>query len=554
MKVLIRYISLLVMLFLLGACASHPRPEPFGSEHIVEAPHQVKLLETGEDAFLTRLHLIRQAKKEILIQTFIWTNDKCGRLLFYELIQAAKRGVKVRIIADQMFSDQNLDVVAFAGSVHSNIVLKLYNPNAERLSASALENIAALVVDFKKVNSRMHNKVMVIDDWAITGGRNNENCYYDRAKTLNFKDRDVLVRGPVLDQMRKSFESYWNFPLVVNCNELTDVAKVLENGRIQDFNTLKAMQLDEFYLEIDTQIKTSTVVSPLLTNLRTVNKVAFFADEPGKNKSLWYAGSSRLNETLVTHLQNVNKSVLIQSPYLVMSKRGVKLFKLLNEKYIEVKISTNSLAATDSWPTYAAFFKQKRELINALNCKLYEFRPVPAEIEQLLPRYQALSKMDEAKPYLCLHGKTMVLDRRTTFIGSYNFDPRSANLNTEVMLAVWDEPFADEVARSIEKDCKPGNSWIVAPRETVLGVEQVDQLLGFLSSVVEVVTTVDLWTYQNTSCFTLKKDGNACSLDDESFYDNYDDVGSFPELGVADEKVILLLLFKSVGMGLKPIL
>ena len=554
MHIFKRLISLGLICFIVTGCTSYERPMSFSPESMLKSPHQVKLLETGEDAFLTRIHLIRQAKKEILIQTFIWTNDECGRLLFYELLQAAKRGVKVRIIADQMFSDQNLDVIAFAATVHPNIEIKLYNPNSERLSLSVLANATKLLLNFKKVNSRMHNKVMVIDDWAITGGRNNENTYFDRAKSLNFKDRDILVHGPVLSQIRKSFETYWTFPMVINCKELIDIAEFIKDEKIPDYSTLKAMQLKELYDEIDLQLKNSIVVKRLLKNLRTVDKIAFISDDPWKNKSTRYNGSSRVNETLVTYLTKTKKSILIQSPYLVMNKRSINLFKTLKRNNLEIKISTNSLAATDSWPTYAAFYKQKKLLLNDLNCQIYEFKPVPEQIKKLMPGFKKMSLLNGSSPRLCLHGKTMVLDRSISFIGSYNFDPRSANLNTEVMLVIWNESFADEVARSIEQDCKPGNSWALAPRETVLGVENVDQLLGFLSSIVESVTTVDLWTYQNTSCFSLKNGGKACSIDDKAFYDNYEDMGSFPELRITDEKLILLRLFKSLGMGLKHIL
>lgn len=174
--------------------------------------NQVAILGGGYDALLLRVHLIRHAQKSIEVQTFIWSNDECGRLLMYELLEAAKRGVKVRIIADHMVSDQDPEIVAFLATAHPNFELKHYRPAMSRIKPSRLQMILTGLFSFRGVNQRMHNKVMLFDDVVlITGGRNIENTYYDHSTGMNFRDRDVLVVGPAAQTAAESFEEFWAF-------------------------------------------------------------------------------------------------------------------------------------------------------------------------------------------------------------------------------------------------------------------------------------------------------------------------------------------------------
>ena len=210
------------LLFFLGACG--PEPIPGGSPEmkgtvkpVTPSPllnysyppdqHQknkVALLDIGEEALLLRIHLIRSARHSIAMQTIIWVNDETGRLLMYEMIQAAKRGVQVQLLVDHFVSDKHPEVAAFLATVHPNLKIKLYNPivgqfSDHRIAPSTLDQLTRLLSDFNKVNQRMHNKIFIVDNQiAVTGGRNNQNAYYDQARGMNYRDRDILVTGPVV--------------------------------------------------------------------------------------------------------------------------------------------------------------------------------------------------------------------------------------------------------------------------------------------------------------------------------------------------------------------
>ncbi len=188
--------------------------------------NEVLLVEDGDDALLLRVLMIRRAQKNIAIQTFIWTNDETGRLMIYELIQAARRGVNVQVIADHFVSDKDSRIVAFLATVHPNFHMKHYRPAGNRIEASKLQSMLTSAISFRSVNQRMHNKIMIFDDRvAISGGRNIENSYFNRSLGMNFKDRDVLVIGPVVREVRKSFDHFWEYRHSKSSSDLLHVKK-----------------------------------------------------------------------------------------------------------------------------------------------------------------------------------------------------------------------------------------------------------------------------------------------------------------------------------------
>ncbi len=550
-----RQLILFGVIILFVGCSTVKRPKPYGETDISHARHRLKLINNGHDALLTRVKMIREAKDEVCIQTFIWAEDEIGLYFFYELLQAAKRGVKVKIIADQMFSISKIDWLAYAVTCHPNIEIRLFNPNSDRLNNSTLGIFTAIAFKMKSYNSRMHNKLFIADGLALTGGRNIENCYYDRGSTLNFKDRDVLVSGPVVSDMKKSFKKFWDFNRTIPAEELKDVAKFLEKGiKFPEF-TDQDKDVKPILTEVNRDLmQCGTTV---LNRPYQVQKVGFFADDPEKNSSNGYEGSGRLNETVVEFLKNTKKSVKVQSPYLVLNDRGMKLFNAIRKEKPELDItfSTNSLCATDSWQTYAYFYKEKRWLLEDLQAKVFEYKKMPENIGELMPKYRELVKRSQPKkPYLCLHAKTVVIDNQISLIGSYNIDPRSANLTTEVHLVVWDDAFAKLVVADIDNDCSPKSSWVVAKKNLPLGVKQVDDLFASVSGMIKSVTSLDLWPVNYASCFELKPSETPLPVNHKDFYKNYNDVGSFPELSTIDDKIILIRLLKSLGKGLKPLM
>ncbi|HJU26226.1 MAG TPA: phospholipase D-like domain-containing protein, partial [Rhodanobacteraceae bacterium] len=210
------------------ACAS---PSPFLDQARLALaqsdeghPHNfATLLEVGEDALVARINLIRGARKSIDIQTYIWANDDAGLLVLDELINAARRGVKVRILADQFGSLQDPALLSRLSRASINLDIRLYNPTFDKARTSIAEYTASVLCCFRRLNQRMHNKLFLVDDAVgIVGGRNYEDRYYDWYPQLDFLDRDVLVAGTAARQMAQSFDIFWDHPLAVPLTHLKD--------------------------------------------------------------------------------------------------------------------------------------------------------------------------------------------------------------------------------------------------------------------------------------------------------------------------------------------
>lgn len=558
------FIAVFAVFFLFSCTSNDSKTERTPAENDFFSGCEVKLLANGREAFLQRIKLIRAASKSIELQTFIWTDDDCGRILFHELQKAAERGVKVRIICDHLFSTQDASALAAVNRT-KNLEIKIYNPAGESIKPDALSLMVETIGDFKKVNQRMHNKLLLVDGRdGICGGRNIENTYYDNSLSLNFKDLDVAMRGPVTVSMKESFETFWKSPICIPLTSFKDVAeKMSENISLK-------LELDKnkLYQKLPDLLRSFDHNEAYFP----VEKMAFFSDMPGKNEMKSFSGSSRLNDFIVETLKKAKNRIWIQSPYLVLSSKAQKNFAEIrsHNRALDIKISTNSLAATDSWPTYAFLYRQKKMLINDLGIEIYEYNPLPGDLLKVLPDYSTLLKektgldtLDKHQwqegdvlkfPRLCLHSKCMLVDDNISFVGSYNLDPRSANLNTELSAVIIDKKFNRKLAELIAGDIAAKNSWVVARRKTILGVKQIYALISAISELGVKVTGIDLWPRRYTSCFQLKEGFPEVPLGHEDFYENYFSVGNFPRVPVLGEKEILARFFKAFGIALKPIL
>jgi putative cardiolipin synthase len=182
----------------------------------------------------------------------------------------------------------------------------------------------------------------------------------------------------------------------------------------------------------------------------------FISDAPGKNEGTsGLGGGGESTDRLLETVQGASHSVLIQSPYLIMPKGGVELFESLTKRGVRIRISTNSLASTDNIAAFSGYHRQRARLLNA-GVELYEFKPHPGIQKELVERYPRLA---DNKPVFALHAKSMVIDDETIFIGTFNLDPRSANLNTEVGVLIDSEDLARQLTENIERDLRPDNSW-----------------------------------------------------------------------------------------------
>jgi len=523
--------------------------------------NQVALIDNGYDALLLRVHLIRQARKSIEIQTFIWTNDECGRLLMYELIEAAKRGVRVRVIADQLVSDKDPATVAFLATVHPNLEIKHYRPPLARLNPSRLQLALAGLRSFRGINQRMHNKVMIFDDAVLlTGGRNIENTYFDHAVGLNFRDRDVLVIGPAVQAAVESFAGFWQYRHAVASRELVDVAEAIARNDFRRYASRGDFDFGGYFEALDRAAGDPAEMARRFgAALRPVERAVFICDEPGKGGG-YFSQPARITRELRQTLEDARERVTMQTPYLVLSKRAQRLFADMKEKHprLSVRVSTNSFASTDNLAAYSANYRLRGVYVESLGLQIHELKPKPAALTRLFPqfdlmqeRWNARHRDDEPAPFLSLHAKSLVVDDRVAFVGSYNLDPRSENLNTEVGLLVEDPAFARTLRKEIDRDMEPGNSWVIARRQFPLRFEVLNGLVdGVLS-----LSPLDLWPVQNTSSFELRPGASEVPPGDPAFHQNYREVGSFPGAdGVLTNKEILTRIYKAVGTPITPVL
>lgn len=426
----------------------------------------VHILEKGEEALVGRAWLTQHARQTIDVQYFIWSTDNIGILAAQMLLEAADRGVTVRVLVDDFLIDAE-DRTLFLLAAHPNVHIRIYNPNFS-VGTSLFRRIINSVMDFRGTNQRMHDKTAIFDGVAgITGGRNMADEYFDFDHEYNFRDRDVLLLGVAVQDMRKNFDEFWEDPLAVPVEQLLDNLdeRLAENATQQQYEELHAYARDpaNFEPSIRDAINDMPVRFQKLLRSMSWHDVLFISDAPGKNSGqAGFAGGGASTDELIEALQAAQHSVLIQSPYVILPKGGIELFAELHRRGVRVRISTNSLASTDNLPAFCGYFKQRRRLLNA-GIELYEYKPHPQIQTELVERYPRLASKN---PIFALHAKSMVIDGTKVFIGTFNLDPRSANLNTEVGVLIDSEDLGRQLTQSIERDILPENSWKTTPSYT----------------------------------------------------------------------------------------
>ena len=422
----------------------------------------VYILEKGEESLLARAWLAESSVESIDIQYFIWSTDNIGTLASEGLLNAADRGVRVRVIVDDLLIDAEPETLLSLDS-HPNIEIKIYNP-LHSVGRGLMSQLWNLISDFRGANQRMHDKVVIFDRIAaITGGRNMADEYYDYDQRYNFRDRDVLVAGTVIPGIQKSFDAFWQSPLSVSLEQLLAEEKdQLTEERIRfyfDWLHQYALNPENYAPQVrDAVTDMGRRFEHIVSTMRWT-MVDYISDVPGKNsQAAGLGGGGDSTESLVGLLSKAEHQVLIESPYLIMPEGGFELFSELVAKGVDVSIVTNSLASTDNLQAYSGYVNQKQRLLD-LGLKIHEFKPKPEIYRQLIDRHQQL---DKDVPIFALHAKSMVIDNRITYVGTFNLDPRSANLNTEVGVVIDDPVIAQQVGESILRDMAPENSWIAS--------------------------------------------------------------------------------------------
>ena len=514
--------------------------------------HYVNVLNIGDEALLARIHLIRAAQKAIYIQTFIWANDETGRYMYFELLEAAKRGVEVKIILDGLDYVKNPELIAFAATAHPNIEIKHYNPFANSIAPSKLQLIRDAAGSFTRINQRMHNKAFIVDDRiGITGGRNYQNDYYDRSPQRNFIDRDVLVVGSLVREMTDSFMHYWAFNLSIPSHDLLDVHALIQNENYEKYVGRESFFLGRLFDDLDRQASDVKYIQETLVNKAyNVRDIAFVADLPGKNKERGLKGGGVTTDALMKFLSLAEYSIVAQTPYLVLDKEMIKFYKNLRKKResFDILFSTNGFESTDNLYAYAFSYKYKKRYLKKCKFRIFEMKRVPDDHEKRIPPLEHVSRGDEWTA--CVHAKTFVIDNDAVWIGSFNVDPRSVNLNTEMGVIVYDEAVAQAVQANILRDIEPHNSWTIGKRQKV---PFVSFFSGFMANLSGLMKFMDVWPFQYSASFTLKEGKEVVPFYHEDFYDNYSSVGAYQGVQISERKMKIRMI-KAFGGGVEPII
>lgn len=370
--------------------------------------HRALILDRAPDALLARIHLIRSAQRSIELQTYIFDEDDAAQLVLDELQAAAFRGVKVRILVDQLAALRKVETLAALSSLHANLELRLYNPVLDRARFSLPMYAVASVCCWKQLNRRMHNKLLVVDGLVgIVGGRNYQDDYYDWGSDFNFRDRDLLLAGPVVRDMVANFDAFWNARRSVPAEQLGDVARYLRaNGPPPPPHHAfhNPARVRALLAEVaDDAVLRARFVDPALP----VTGVQFIADLPRKHRLEPAPASDVAAPVGVTGdglrelIADADHEILLQTPYLVLSASAQDLFRGLRDRPAppRVLVSTNSLASTDAFLAYAISYKYKRRYLRDFGFEIHEFKPFPADAPlELGATGAALPEPEEGTP------------------------------------------------------------------------------------------------------------------------------------------------------------
>ncbi len=465
---------------MLGACGTLPPPHARPAERAGEvhpdtalakivaastppgAHSGFRLMPLGVYSLDARIQLVRRAERSVEVQYYVLDNDPVGRLLLRTLREAAQRGVKVRILVDDLYT-QHSQPLLLALAASPNIEVRLYNPFCCARGSGAAGRLAASAFDIPRLNHRMHNKLLVADGvMAVTGGRNIAEEYFVLSEAKNFIDMDALVVGKVVPQLESIFDAFWNSVQVYPIREVAGAGKAGEAG--------KASQptLANFDDAVGMAAPPPKIVLPPVDLLGygpigeeldagrmglLWGKAQAVADPPDKPT---YMTEDEALATSVTMqvwdlLLDAKTDVEITSPYLVPGKKGLAALEALDARKVKLTLLTNSLAANDVPLVHYGYSRYRVQLLES-GANLYELSPQRTIAGKRFGSF--------GKSLGQLHAKSAVIDGKRLFIGSLNLDPRSATQNTEMGIVIDSPQLAREMLRIVNIN-KEQNSYQV---------------------------------------------------------------------------------------------
>ncbi|HZB90714.1 MAG TPA: phospholipase D family protein [Stellaceae bacterium] len=453
-------------LLLLAACAgvvAPPGPPHPIESHALSDPQETRLgrvfeaeaarhpglsgfdlITSGRTAFAARYAFARFAQRTIDAQYYLWAGDTVGRTMLEALLQAADRGVRVRLLLDDyQLEGAGLELATL--NAHPNFEVRLFNPFTPR-GFEAFD----FVTDFDRVDHRMHDKAFIVDNTiAIVGGRNIADAYFTADETSNFRDLDLFAAGRVVRDISREFDTFWNSAWAVSIRSLDHTqatSQTLQAAEAKLRSEIAADTSFPFRSELDgppLEHLVSTIPARLLWGEASV-----LYDYPNKPATSTPRVADELHRKIAG---TIKRQLLLESAYFIPSRHGTEQLCDLAAHGVRVRVLTNSLASTDEVAAYAGFMQHRAELLRC-GIDLHELRPDAAFVRHDWTWLQGRSQAE-------LHTKAAVFDRDQVMIGSFNLDPRSRRLNTEIALLVSNAALAAKVARFIENGMSPANSF-----------------------------------------------------------------------------------------------
>lgn len=390
----------------------------------------IRVLLDGIDAFTMRMELIKHAEVSIDAQYYIWHKDLTGLMTLSALKLAAERGVKVRLLLDD-HGNEGLDEIMAEMDAHENISIRLYNPFVIRRF-----KLINFTFDFFRLNRRMHNKAMIVDQVAaVSGGRNIGDEYFSTGDNAQFVDLDVLTVGQVLPSMIENFDLFYNSPISMPVSKLIKPKHGKHKTTYLDeaFKFFKHTEQHQTFVDA---IKSSEIAKDI-KNRHLIDEwtnVTMISDDPSKSQGRFHDDELMISR-LISILKSPQKKIDIVTPYFVPGDDGLKIFKYLESQGVDIRVLTNAFEATDVMPVHSGYTKYRLKLLK-LGVQLFEFKA--KQSDQNEKKYMGFMGSSASS----LHAKTFAVDDKTVFIGSFNFDPRSTMLNTEMGVLIESEKIA----------------------------------------------------------------------------------------------------------------
>ncbi len=406
------------------------------------------LIRKGRPAFTGRIAMTAMAEKTLDLQYYLWEADTTGRILALKLIEAADRGVRVRILVDDN-NIANRDAPIAAIDAHPNIEVRTFNPFAHRGS-----RLFGYMTDFERLNHRMHNKVIIVDNaLAIVGGRNIGNHYFGVHTDANFRDLDIAAAGPIVRDLSEIFDRFWNGSWSYPISALADRPYSETDLRETVAVTEALIQEDDYPYPLGEDVE------KLREQMREIRDSFIWApgqvvwDDPSTVEE--NRDAAVVQDALHYKLSTLQEELLIESAYFVVLDRGVRTAKSLQEKGVRIRVLTNSLASNDVVAAHAGYAKRRKQLVEN-GVELYELRP-----DARTATVKDKKVLAGGESIAALHTKAMVFDRESVSVGSFNLDPRSANINTEMGLYVESPELARQLIAYMDEGVLPYNAYRV---------------------------------------------------------------------------------------------